>query len=202
MTDNYSKQICQTRFGFKPNKLFPLKIELVEHPTLMTLVLFSVSIFIFSFIVRIFEMPYQINDQVKSNSFRDFESAVWMIIITITTVGYGDIYPQTRGGRIVCILTAFWGTFIVSLMVLVVTSIFDLKHEEKKAIQYIKQSKSASKSISKAFRFFFLKKKFYIEKMNQDPEFIHQSSFLKMIFEKAQNKMNLRQGTIYKAVQA
>ena len=74
------------------------------------------------------------NYQVKQDSLEDFESAVWLIIITITTVGYGDIFPQTRGGRIICILTAFWGTFIVSLMVLVVTSIFDLKLEEKKAI--------------------------------------------------------------------
>lgn len=69
---------------------------------------------------------------------KDFLSAVWLIIITLTTVGYGDMFPKTIGGKATCIITALWGTFVVSLTVLVVTNIFELQDHEKRAIKYIK----------------------------------------------------------------
>lgn len=46
--------------------------------------------------------------------------------MTITTVGYGDVYPETIGGKCVAIITALWGAFIISLLVLVWASIFEL----------------------------------------------------------------------------
>ena len=33
----------------------------------------------------------------------------------MTTVGYGDYFPITNGGRFVGIICAFWGVFFVSL---------------------------------------------------------------------------------------
>ena len=41
--------------------------------------------------------------------------AMWNILITMTTVGFGDVYPITNGGRCVSIVAALWGVFYVSL---------------------------------------------------------------------------------------
>ena len=84
----------------------------------MTLAL--ISTVWFSFMIRIFELPYEINTGV-TNGLGSYTSAVWLVIITGTTVGYGDIYPITIYGKATAICIALWGTFMVSMMVLVVT---------------------------------------------------------------------------------
>jgi hypothetical protein len=44
----------------------------------------------------------------------------------MTTVGFGDIYPGTTFGRIVILLAAIWGAFLISLLILSVERIFAL----------------------------------------------------------------------------
>lgn len=44
----------------------------------------------------------------------------------MTTVGYGDVAITTDFGKIVAITTAFWGTFVLSMFVLVASSVFEL----------------------------------------------------------------------------
>jgi len=105
-----------------------------------------------AFILRIFEVPYDIrNDSV---SMKDYGTAIWLTVITFTTVGYGDFYPHTLFGQITCIIIAIWGTFVTSLLIMVVTNLFAFSAEEQKAVFFIKQSRSASKSIMLALKFF------------------------------------------------
>jgi hypothetical protein len=35
----------------------------------------------------------------------------------MTTVGYGDIVPVTTLGKILAVITALWGGFIISLLI-------------------------------------------------------------------------------------
>lgn len=53
--------------------------------------------------------------------------------MTITTVGYGDYFPQTPLGRLIIFLVAIWGTFIVSIMVVVVSNTLKMEKKEKEA---------------------------------------------------------------------
>ena len=39
------------------------------------------------------------------NSFDSFQDALWWAAQTVTTVGYGDVVPQTGGGRLVAVVT-------------------------------------------------------------------------------------------------
>ena len=47
---------------------------------------------------------------------------MWNVVITLTTTGYGDIYPKTLLGRIVGALLMMWGTFLVSFFVVTVSN--------------------------------------------------------------------------------
>ena len=51
----------------------------------------------------------------------------------MTTVGYGDIFPKTRVGRLIGIVIAFWGMFIVSLFVVSLTTMLEFDAGESKA---------------------------------------------------------------------
>jgi len=58
---------------------------------------------------------------------------MWNIIITLTTVGYGDYAPRSDGGRIIGIITAFWGIFFLSLFVVALTNTLTLEDSELRA---------------------------------------------------------------------
>lgn len=44
---------------------------------------------------------YQIESPVQGDKINTFGDALWWSIATVTTVGYGDVYPITTTGRIV-----------------------------------------------------------------------------------------------------
>ena len=52
---------------------------------------------------------------VESESFDNFFEAVYWATVSLTTVGYGDIYPVTAIGRIVTMLSSLVGIAIVAL---------------------------------------------------------------------------------------
>jgi len=41
---------------------------------------------------------------------------VWWAVTTVRTVGYGDNYPQTNGGRIIAIVVMFVGIGFVAIL--------------------------------------------------------------------------------------
>ncbi len=71
-----------------------------------------------------------------SIAFSHFEKkgigdAVYWILVTITTVGYGDIYPETTGGRITFVLVALGGIGTIAYIIEQLVS-FSTESELKK----------------------------------------------------------------------
>lgn len=78
----------------------------------------------------------------------------------MTTVGYGDIFPCTSYGRIVGIFCALWGTFIISLLIIVATEIFALSVIEQKALHHILQTRKAGQTITNSMKYFISKQRY------------------------------------------
>lgn len=59
---------------------------------------------------------------VESESFETFFDAVYWATVSLTTVGYGDIYPVTTAGRIVTMISSVFGIAIVALPAGIITA--------------------------------------------------------------------------------
>lgn len=59
---------------------------------------------------------------VEPETFSSFFDAVYWSTVSLTTVGYGDIYPVTVIGRTIAMLSSFFGIAIVALPAGVVTA--------------------------------------------------------------------------------
>lgn len=59
---------------------------------------------------------------VEPESFETFFDAVYWATISLTTVGYGDIYPVTTIGRIVTMISSVFGIAIIALPSGVITA--------------------------------------------------------------------------------
>jgi voltage-gated potassium channel len=56
--------------------------------------------------------------------FNDFWSALWWGVVTLTTVGYGDIVPETSKGRVAGIFLMFTGIATLGLISATLASLF------------------------------------------------------------------------------
>ncbi len=87
--------------------------------------------FIVFILIVAFSMP------TIDNSFTNYFDSLYWSIVTVTTVGYGDIVPHTSYAKIITIFLILSGVIAVSLFTAVVTSnlikktIFSLKEWEK-----------------------------------------------------------------------
>lgn len=59
---------------------------------------------------------------VEGDSFNTFFDAVYWATVSLTTVGYGDIYPITTAGRVITMLSSILGIAVVALPAGIITA--------------------------------------------------------------------------------
>lgn len=59
---------------------------------------------------------------VEGDSFKTFFDAIYWATVSLTTVGYGDIYPVTTTGRIITMISSMFGIAIVALPAGIITA--------------------------------------------------------------------------------
>ncbi len=68
-----------------------------------------------------------------NDEFATFGDSIWWAIVTLTTVGYGDIVPETTTGRIVAVMIMLTGVAVLGLLAGTLASFFRLQPNQSAA---------------------------------------------------------------------
>ena len=71
---------------------------------------------------------------VEPDTFDSFFDAIYWAVVSLATVGYGDIYPVTTVGRIVTIISSLFGIAIVALPSGIITAGFMSELEKRRSL--------------------------------------------------------------------
>lgn len=77
---------------------------------------------------------YHAEAQQQPEKFGSIPDAMWWSIITLTTVGYGDVSPVTPLGKVIGVFTAFAGVCTVAVLTGIVATSFTNQLSRKKAL--------------------------------------------------------------------
>ena len=74
---------------------------------------------------------YYFENTAQPEQFKSVFHSLWWAVVTLTTVGYGDIYPVTVGGRIFTFIVLMVGLGIVAVPAGLVASALSQAHSEE-----------------------------------------------------------------------
>jgi voltage-gated potassium channel len=74
----------------------------------------------------------------KGSNIHNYPDALWWAIVTVTTVGYGDRFPVTGGGRAVAVVLMLVGIGLIGTLTATVASVFVKEHTDANREAYQK----------------------------------------------------------------
>jgi hypothetical protein len=136
-----SANILCTLNGIKNSDSFILRNWLDEHPVI-TLTAYSFIMVTFcSYFCYTFERNHQYQNYLDGGLDEPYvyHDYIWLVLITLLTVGYGDMYPETFSGRVVCILASFGGLILTATLVNIVNDKLGVSSSEKNVISLMRK---------------------------------------------------------------
>lgn len=147
-SDHYANTVAKEH-GVKCNVRFALKCILKTHHIKIVFIFFLASNIFLGFALRVFERPFW---AAKGRlEFEYLTNSLWLVFITMLTIGYGDYVPMTTAGRIILVISGLWGTFIISLVVVCLYGLLDLSNDQFMVFVKIVKSRVAIKFIEDAY---------------------------------------------------
>ena len=114
-----------------------------ERTTFFSVLLFSIVLVTLSSYAIFYTERYSPDNNIQTAS-----DALWWAIVTVTTVGYGDKFPTTSGGRIVAIALMLTGIGIFSAMTSYLSTIYINRGKRRREKQSEEQNEAILERLS------------------------------------------------------
>ena len=103
-----------------------LRVEAIlrHHSLFRVLIAAAVTLFLGAWLVLLFE------EKAKGSNIHSYPDALWWAIVTVTTVGYGDRFPVSAGGRGVAVILMLLGIGLIGVLTATVVSVFIKEHTD------------------------------------------------------------------------
>lgn len=135
--------------GAKSGLLFTIKTEFKYATQRFVFLFVGVFIVFLGILLRINERSFM---HLSGFDWDYLWNSFWDIIITITSVGYGDYFPVSYFGRVVIGIAAMGGGFITSLIYIIFMQVTGFNKFEENAFNRIKATESRIELRKKAIR--------------------------------------------------
>jgi voltage-gated potassium channel len=109
-----------------------LRVEAIlkHHSLFRVLIAAAATLMLGAWLVLLFE------ENAKGSNIHNYPDALWWAIVTVTTVGYGDRYPMTSGGRDVAVVLMLVGIGLIGVLTATVASLFIKEHTDANRQEY------------------------------------------------------------------
>lgn len=103
-----------------------LRVEAVlkHHSLFRVLIAAAATLFLGSWLVFLFEK------NARATNIHSYPDALWWAVVTVTTVGYGDRFPISAGGRVVAVVLMLVGIGLIGVLTATVASVFIKEHTD------------------------------------------------------------------------
>ena len=78
-----------------------------------SIVFIRIFLTLFTLIFVYAGLIYQVEHQINSDRLENFFDAFYFVVVTMTTVGYGDVTPLSQPGRMMTVLMIFTGVLFI-----------------------------------------------------------------------------------------
>lgn len=111
-----------------------IAIDLIKEELILFFIVTAIFIYISAAGIYFFE------NEAQPEQFQSVFHSLWWAVVTLTTVGYGDVYPITIGGRIFTFFMLIVGVGIVTVPAGLVASSFSKARELQDSNESLKSS--------------------------------------------------------------
>ncbi|KAL4159756.1 hypothetical protein PRNP1_000329 [Phytophthora ramorum] len=121
---------------------FFMKSTLKNHPTSCLMASFATLGFVAGYALYVSERflcAFKEGSCCEPMLLRD---ALWMLIITILTIGYGDVVPRTTLGRAIAVSAGIFGTLSTAVTIAVMSNYLVLTRSEHKVNAFLKKDEN------------------------------------------------------------
>lgn len=126
LNDNYFLNKINWGFSFRVTN---------KYYNLMCLIpIFMILIYLYALVFKTFE---DFDTDGVYTRFNNISNCIWFILVTMTTIGYGEYTPVTMVGRMIIVTCCIVGVFMISLIFSSFVVLTDLENSEQNAFDQI-----------------------------------------------------------------